>query len=205
MKTWVFAWAFAFLLLPTVAQAASEDPRSVVENTVEDIIQVLKNRKDMTRLSEEDRAAITAAIGDRFDYRKMARGSIGRAWRELAESDKQDFSDVFRELLERSYGNRLADYRDQTIRYGEAKINEKRHTATVKSWVIDGEKEIPVYYRLYQDKSGTWHVYDIKIEGVSLVGTYRKQFKSALKNGGFQKLLADLRQKVEKLKQQDNA
>ena len=202
MKAWLLA-AMTACSMALIPQAQAEDsPRVVVEQAVNQIIEILKSREDSTRLTEENRAAISAAIADHFDYRKMARGSIGKSWRELAEEDKVEFSKVFRELLERSYGNRLAGYRDQTIRYEDAKV--KKHKALLKSWVVDAQKEIPVYYRLYE-KDGRWRVYDIKIEGVSLVGTYRKQFRSALKNGGFRKLLASLRDKVAELKAKDQA
>ncbi|MDQ6979447.1 MAG: ABC transporter substrate-binding protein, partial [Mariprofundaceae bacterium] len=71
-------------------------------------------------------------------------------------------------------------------------------------WVIDGAKEIPVFYRLYKSKNG-WKVFDIKIEGVSLVGTYRTQFKSALEKDGFAVLLDDIKAKVQGMKDKDAA
>ncbi|MDQ6976113.1 MAG: ABC transporter substrate-binding protein [Mariprofundaceae bacterium] len=181
---------------------ADDGPKAVVESTVNGIIDVLKARQDPKALSEDDRAAISNAVADKFDYRKMARGSIGRSWRDLSESDKIAFSAAFRELLERSYGNRLDSYSDQTIRYADTQFKKKK--ALVKSWVVDGNKEIPVFYRLYQSTMG-WRVFDIKIEGVSLVGTYRKQFKSALKKNGFKVLLGDIKAKVQKMKDKDAA
>jgi len=194
--------ALGLTMAAPVFAVAEDGPKAVVESTVGAIIDVLKARKDTTSLSEDDRLAISSAVADHFDYRKMARGSIGRSWRDLGESDKVDFSASFRELLERSYGNRLAGYSNQTIRYGDAEM--KTRTATVKSWVIDGQKEIPVFYRLYHSNDG-WKVFDIKIEGVSLVGTYRTQFKSALDKDGFPNLLNDIKDKVQGMKDKDAA
>jgi len=194
--------ALGLAMAAPVFAVAEDDPKVVVESTVGAIIDVLKARKDTNSLSEDDRLAISSAVADHFDYRKMARGSIGRSWQDLAEADKAEFSASFRELLERSYGNRLAGYSNQTIRYGDSEM--KTRTATVKSWVIDGQKEIPVFYRLYQSNDG-WKVFDIKIEGVSLVGTYRTQFKSALEKDGFTTLLNDIKAKVQDMKDKDAA
>jgi len=200
LKYTLMALCAAFYLSLAPVAIADDGPKAIVESTVNGIIDVLKSRADQKSLSEDDRVAISSAVADKFDYRKMARGSIGRSWRDLGEDDKLAFSAAFGELLERSYGNRLASYSDQTIRYADAKV--KKNKAFVKSWVVDGQKEIPVFYRLYHSKTG-WRVYDIKIEGVSLIGTYRKQFKSALKKNGFKVLLGDIKAKVQKMKDKD--
>lgn len=200
MKRLVFSICAAIWLSLVPSAMADEGPKAVVEATVGDIIAVLKSRENPNKLTEENRDAIRQAVTGRFDYRKMARGSLGKPFNKLSDENKDAFTEVFRELLERSYGNRLADYGDQTIRYGDAAF--KKGKALVKSWVIDGEKEIPVYYRLYQNND-VWMVYDIKIEGVSLVGTFRKDFKSSMKRDGFEGLLSALKAKVERLKEKD--
>ena len=194
--------ALALCGLSFIAVAEDIGPEDVVKNAVNGIVEVLEARKDKTRLTEQDRDGIRAAVNQRFDYRKMARGSLGSQWKKLEENQKVEFTEVFRQLLERSYGNRLASYRGQKIEYDGAIYKKKR--ASVKSRVIDGDKETPVVYRLYQAKTG-WKVYDIKIEGVSLVSTFRKDFKSILKKDGFDKLVTQLTEKVAKLKEKDQA
>lgn len=106
-------------------------------------------------------------------------------------------------MLERSYGNRLASFRDQKVEFADAQF--KKDKARVKSKVIDAEKETPVEYRLHQTATG-WQVYDIRIEGVSLVSNFRKDFKEGIKSkGGFEGLVHALEMKVKKLEAKDRA
>lgn len=179
------------------------DPKMVVEYTVNGIIKILKARKDTTRLNEEDRDNIRQIVDGRFDYREMSKRSLGKAWKGISESEKENFTELFRKLLERSYGNRLASFRDQRIEFADAQF--KKDKARVKTKVVDAEKETPVEYRLHQTVTG-WQVYDIRIEGVSLVSNFRKDFKSKIRNkGGFEGLVHALEKKVKKLEAKDRA
>ncbi len=175
-----------------------DSPEKVVKSAIDGIVSVLKDREDKSKVSAEDRAAIRAKVDGRFDYREMARRSVGRAWKKQSEEKQQAFTQVFRDLLEYTYSNRLAAYRDQVIQYDKAEF--KRDKARVKTRVVDGSKTTPVAYRLHQTKQG-WMVYDIKIEGVSLIGTFREDFKSTLHHQGFDALLDALNKKVGKMKQ----
>ncbi|MDX8403142.1 MAG: ABC transporter substrate-binding protein [Mariprofundaceae bacterium] len=178
-------------------------PKTVIENTVNGIIGILKARKDTTKLTEEDRDSIRQTVEGRFDYREMSKRSLGKAWKGISEKEKESFSELFRKLLERSYGNRLASFHDQKVEFADAQF--KKDKARVKSKVIDAEKETPVEYRLHQTATG-WQVYDIKIEGVSLVSNFRKDFKASIKSqGGFEGLVQALEKKVQKLEAKDRA
>ena len=180
----------------------ASDPKLVVEAAVNGIVHALESRADQNTLSEADRDAIRQQVEGRFDYREMARRSIGRDWNKQSNDAQENFTKTFRDLLERSYGNRLAEYHGQTIVYDNAEF--KRDKARVKTRVIDTNKETPVEYRLHKSE-GAWQVYDIKIEGVSLVGTFREDFKPVLKNDGFDGLLKALQEKVARLKAKDAA
>lgn len=173
-------------------------PEEVVKLAIDGIVSVLKAREDKSKVSAADRAAIRAKVDGRFDYREMARRSVGRGWKKQSEEKQQAFTHVFRDLLEYTYSNRLAAYRNQVIQYDKAEF--KKNKARVKTQVVDDAKTTPVEYRLHQTKNG-WMVYDIKIEGVSLVGTFRKDFKSTLRHQGFDALLDALKKKVKKMKQ----
>jgi len=177
-----------------------DDPKVVVEKAVNGILQALESRKDQSKLTEQDRDAIRQQVEGRFDYREMARRSVGRAWKKQTPEQQAAFTETFRQLLERSYGNRLSDYHGQVVEFDNAEF--KKNKARVKTRVIDSHKTTPVAYRLHQN-AGTWQVYDIKIEGVSLVGTFRKDFKGPLKKDGFDGLLKALSDKVKRLKEKD--
>jgi phospholipid transport system substrate-binding protein len=185
------------LLASLPAWANNDGPRVVIENTVKHIIQALDARQDKSRLTDHDRDAIRKAVEGHFDYRTMARRSLGKPWKKLARQDRTEFTDVFRELLERSYGNRLSEYKGQTVAFSDAKLKKKR--ALVKSEVIDGSRKTPVHYSMHQTDDG-WQVYDIRIEGASMIRTFREDFKSVLKQGGYEHLLKTLKEKIAKLK-----
>jgi phospholipid transport system substrate-binding protein len=189
-----------FVSLP--AWANNEGPKAVIENTVNQIIHALDARKDKSKLTEADRDAIRQAVEGRFDYRAMAKRSLGKPWKKLSDAEQIHFTDVFRELLERSYGNRLSEYNGQIVVFADAEMKKKK--ARVKSKVMDGTRETPVEYRLHQTDIG-WQVYDIRIEGTSLVRTFNQDFKSILKKGGYDKLIKQLEEKIAKLKAKDQA
>jgi len=180
--------------------SAQNDPKAVVENTITAMLQVLENRADKSKVSKQDRAAIRKIIEGKFDYASMAKRSLGRPWKALDNDDRTHFTAVFRDLLELSYGNRLSAYKGQKVEFANAEIKKKR--ARVKSTIIDGDRKTPVNYRLHQTVAG-WQVYDIRIEGTSLVRTFNQDFKSTLDAGGYKKLVAALEKKVAKLKNPD--
>ena len=196
-----FAIALA-LLVSATAWAGEAGPREVIETTVNEIINALEAREDKTKLTEKDRDGIRKIVEGRFDYEAMARRSLGKPWKELDKAERAHFTDVFRELLERSYGNRLNEYSGQKVVFQDAEIKEDK--ARVKSAVIDANKEIPVDYRLHKTATG-WQVYDIRIEGTSMVRTFYQDFKSILDSGGYAELLKTLEEKIAKLKANDTA
>jgi phospholipid transport system substrate-binding protein len=198
-KKFLFSLTLA-TLLPMVVFAGSDDPKAVVETAVNGVIHVLKSRSDQSTITLADREAIRQSIKGYFDFREMAKRSLGRPWRNMDAAQRTNFVDTFRELLERSYGNRLSDYHDQTVEFG--KVKTKGRIAIVNSEVIDTEKRTPVRYKLVHKKSG-WRVYDIKVEGISMVSTFRSDFKHAVSQKGIDGFLDDLKKQVEKMKKQD--
>ncbi|MDQ6955254.1 MAG: ABC transporter substrate-binding protein [Mariprofundaceae bacterium] len=189
------AWA-----TDSAVDTTADGPKVVVEKAVNGILHVLEQRKDLSKLTEEDRQAIGKQVDGRFNYRLMARRAVGKVWKKQSTEQQAAFTTAFRNLLERSYGNRLAAYKGQTVEFDDAKFKKTR--ALVKTRVIDGNKVIPVDY-LLRKKNDVWQVYNIKIEGVSLISTYIKQFKGPLKKDGFDALLKSLNDKVERLKHKD--
>jgi len=186
--------------MPAWADQSDSDPKNVIKNTITQMISILEQRTDTSVISSKDRDAIRQAIDGKFDYRAMAKRSLGKPWKKLEESDRLHFTEVFRDLLERSYGNRLSEYNGQKVEFADAEIKKKK--ARVKSMVIDGARQTPVEYRLHQTKTG-WQVYDIRIEGTSMVRTFHQDFKSTFDNGGYDNLITVLEEKVAKLKAKD--
>jgi len=203
MKKTVYALLISVLMVSWAVSgvAATEPgPRAVVETLVSGIIDVLQHRKDNARLTEEDREHIRQVVNGRFDYAAMAKRSLGEPWNRLDAKEQAHFTEVFRELLERSYGNRLNDYKGQTVEYRNTQFKGSR--ARVLTIVSDGAKETPVEYRLHQTDIG-WTVYDIRIEGASLVRTFYQDFQNKLSHGTYQDLVRALEDKIARLKAQD--
>jgi len=184
----------AFLaLLPVQSMAEELGPRDVVRTAVDGVIDVLKARKDTSTLTTEDRGAIRKAVEGYFDFPEMAKRALGRPWKDMNDAQKDEYVVSFRQLLERTYGNRLSEYNDQKIEYGEVFV--KGRIAIVDSDVIDADKRIPVRYKLVHKEVG-WGVYDIKIEGISMVSTYRTDFGASVDKIGIEGFLSDLKDRA---------
>lgn len=199
----LFAAMLALVSVATPAWSAKvhDDPKSVIEDTINRIIDVLNARQDKSRLTEADRDAIRKIVKGRFDYRAMASRSLGLPWRDLNAKERDHFTEVFRELLERSYGNRLGTYKGQTVSFGEVEM--KGDKARIMTTASDGTKETPIEYRMHQTPTG-WQVYDIRVEGASLVRTFYQDFQAQLERGSYKDLVKTLEEKIEKLKAEDS-
>jgi len=191
-----------FVSIPSWAndETKNEGPKAVIENTVNQIIAALEAREDKNNLTEKDRDTIRQVIEGRFDYQHMARRSLGKPWKKLNEKERAHFTEVYRESLERSYGNRLAEYKGQTVVFADAELRNEK--ARIKSKVIDGTREIPVDYSMHQTDTG-WQVYDIQIEGTSMVKTKYEEYKSMLSKGSYETLLKALEEQLAKQKAKD--
>lgn len=187
-------------LLPVQAMAEDAGPQSVVKAAVDGVINVLQTRKDKAMLSTEDRDAIRKAVYGYFDFEEMARRALGKPWRQMNDTQKSEFVATFRELLERSYGNRLSEYHDQKVKYNDAVV--KGRIAKVDSEVIGSDKTTPVRYWLVHKQVG-WRVYDIQIEGISMINTFRTDFNDAVHKNGIEGFLSQLKDRVDGLRKQD--
>ena len=112
-----------FLLMmgfSSLAIAEEATPKQVVASTIESIIAVLEARDDKTKVNDNDREGIRKVVKGKFDYREMSRRSVGKPWREMDESKKVEFTELFRQVLEFSYGNQLAGYKCQKVVFEDA-------------------------------------------------------------------------------------
>jgi len=185
----------AVMILPFPVQGAAGEtgPKQAVEITVNGVIDVLKARADQKSLSEQDREGIRKAVSQYFDFEEMAKRSLAAPWKDLSENQKAEFVGLFQQLLELTYGNRLADFHNQTVEYGEEFI--KGRIAIVDSDVVDADKRTPVRYKLVSKEVG-WRVYDFQVEGISMISTFRTDFTAAVNKDGVEGFLTDLKARV---------
>jgi phospholipid transport system substrate-binding protein len=136
------------------------------------------------------------AIADRyFDWEEMARRALARAWEQRAPEEKEQFVGLFRELLRSSYIDRIESYAGEEVVFEGEKIKDQY--AIVKTKVVNTAKneDLPVFYRL-KKKNCEWLVYDIIIEGVSIVKNYYAQFQDILKRSSYETLVQKLKEKI---------
>jgi phospholipid transport system substrate-binding protein len=131
-----------------------------------------------------------------FDYTELSKRTLGQNWSKLNAGQQTEFLGLYKKLLEDAYADKIIAYTDEKVVFGkETSLSEK--TAEVQTTVITKKADIPIHYRVIQ-KGSDWKVYDVVIEGVSLVSNYRNQFKEILLNKTPDALLDTLRKKVGK-------
>ncbi len=186
-----------FLMASAVAFAASKAPPiDVVRSTTESVLARVKTDKDTLRAdSGKMYGLVSELIFPHFDFGVMAQWVLGDSWAGADEATRTAFVDQFRKLLVRTYATALLEFSDQTITYPDAEQSTTPNTATVKQEISQpGSESIPIAYRLH-NKTGDWKVFDISVDGVSLIKTYRASFAAAIKNDGLPALIRSLEAK----------
>ena len=183
------------LMIPLQGYAAT--PKETVEGGVNKVIATLGDPAFKAKAKDDQIAQIGEEIDSIFDFKELSRRTLGRNWKKMKPEQQKEFVQLFKKLLQGVYADRLLAYSDQKIIFDKETMLKKGR-AEVQSFLqtSDGTK-IPLFYRL-TNKSGSWKVYDVIIEGVSMVKNYRTQFREVLSNGGPDKLLKVLRDKVGK-------
>jgi phospholipid transport system substrate-binding protein len=183
-------------ILPADVSAATAT--DAVRGTIDEVLRVLgdKDLKQPSR-SDERRKLLETIIGGRFDYQEMSRRALGAPWNQLSDKDKQEFVDLFRTLLTNTYADRVESYSGEGVQY----LNERteKDYAEVRTKILSGKTEIPMDYRL-MNKNSDWRVYDVVVDGVSLVNNYRGQFSKILRTSSYPELVDQLRKKSDKIK-----
>jgi phospholipid transport system substrate-binding protein len=181
------------LLFPHFVQA--EEPINAVQVHINKVLDVLRDKS----IKEESSASIRKEkirniSNDMFDYAELSKRTMGQNWKKLSDAEQAEFVKLYKQILENAYINKLLAYKDEQVVFTkEKKLTEIN--AEVYTKVITKTVEIPIDYRLVLKDNG-WKVYDISIEGVSLVSNYRTQFKEILMNKSSVEFLDILRKKV---------
>ncbi|MCH6581010.1 MAG: ABC transporter substrate-binding protein [Nitrospinae bacterium] len=143
------------------------------------------------------RAKMKSIIFPKFNFLEMGKRSLGsKRWKERSPEERKIFIDVFGKLLENSYANKLESYHDEKINYVDEIVKGKY--AMVKTEVIRKNGTVNVDYKLIQG-GGEWRVYDIVVEGVSMIKNYRSQFARIIHKDSFDTLMEKLNAKVDQL------
>lgn len=184
------------LLLSFSLANAEIAPDALVKQTAEDVLTSLKTDKDVQAGNQKKVYAIAEEkILPNFDFDRVCRMVLGKNWKSATPEQQAGFQKEFRSLLLRTYASALGKYRDQVIEYKPFHAEAGASNATVKTQIVQpGGQPIGVDYSLAKADSG-WKVYDIVIEGVSLVTNYRSQFSNEIRQNGLDSLIKKLAEK----------
>lgn len=186
-----------FALMAQSSPSAELTPTESVRNTINQVIRILEDPElKKPARTDERRQKLEQVIGDRFSYEEMAKRSLGAQWTKLTDPQRKEFVELFQRLLSKTYAGKIEGYSGEQIHY----LNERLQDgyAEVRTKVLSGKAEIPLDYRLLK-KAGDWRVYDVVVDGVSLVNNYRGQFTKIIRSSSYEELVEKLRNKSEQI------
>jgi phospholipid transport system substrate-binding protein len=169
------------LIVPQLA-AAVTDPLNLVRDTSERCLSEIINRKaELTETPGKIYSLVDDIVLPSFDFERMSRLVLGKFWRQASEQEKQDFVREFRQMLVRTYGTALLQFSGQEIKYLPMRLAPDATDVTVNTEVKNpGAPPVPINYSLYL-AADDWKVYDVSIDGVSLVSNYRNSFNAQIR------------------------
>ena len=184
------------LLISGMASSALPgEPTDQIRQTIDKAISILTDPalKNPER-AKERRRLLRLVADERFDWEEMAKRSLATHWRKLTEEQKKEFVPIYADLLERTYMKKIENYSGEKVSYKGEKV-EGNYSKVMVGVLTSQDVEIPVEYRLIKKGAG-WLIYDVSIEGVSLVNNYREQFNSIILRSSYEALVAQLKKKA---------
>jgi phospholipid transport system substrate-binding protein len=189
-------------VFPLSTAALAGQPTDIVKGTVDEVLRIVSDPALKGPEKKKQRRQMAKRVIDRhFDYEEMAKRSLGATWRNLSPAQHSEFVKLFGELLEASYADKVERYTSEKVQYLK-EIQDGPDYAEVRTVIIRKNDRFPMDYRLYKAQ-GTWRVYDVVIEGVSLVSNYRSQFSRIVRESSYSELVRRLRVKVNELEHLD--
>ncbi len=186
-------------LAPIAAQAAADAPDALIRSTSKQILDLL--RKDDGKNIRQLRSDIEAIAIPRFDFKRMTALAVGRGWKEATQPQQDALQVQFQNLLVRTYTSTMHRFRNAQVTInGSPVISSDGNEATVRSEIStgDGSKPVQVDYTLYKGSTG-WKIYNVSVEGASLVTVYRSNFMDILRKNGVDGLIQSLKEKNDTL------
>jgi phospholipid transport system substrate-binding protein len=200
LKTISTAMVIFFLmpLTPILASAGSaKNPMATIKGPIDAAIDLLNDPQYKKAGTKADqREQIWKALKPMFDFREISRRAVARNWRDFSDVEKTQFSKVFADFLGNTYIDKIqGEYHNEKIVYVSQDFYSDQY-AEVKTQILREAVQIPVDYRMLKEDNGSWKVYDIIVEGISLVKNYRTQFASILKKETPAQLIERLNKKL---------
>ena len=183
------------MLLLSPIQAKAGLPLDTIKEHVNSVLDVLRNPALQGEANKEAKEQKIESIANQmFDYVALSRLTLGRSWRDFNKEQQKEFVSLYRTILKKAYMDKILTYTDEKVVF-DKEMMLAENKAEVQTRIITKSADIPISYRMYL-KDGQWRVYDVIVEGISLVQNYRTQFREILANNTPEEVLKILRQKT---------
>ncbi|GAB2182068.1 ABC transporter substrate-binding protein [Denitratisoma sp. agr-D3] len=175
---------------------ADDAPDVLVKNVSNEVLEIIRKDKDIQNGNTKKAIELVEAkVLPHFNFQRMTAQAVGKDWRQATPAQQKVLSDEFRTLLVRTYSNALTAYKNQTIDFKPLKMAAADTEVTVRTEIKQpGAKAIGINYELEKNGAG-WKVYDVVIADVSMVTSYRDQFRQEIANNGLDGLVKSLQAK----------
>jgi len=184
--------AVAGLVVSAPASASAGAPTDQLKASVEQILKVLEDPALKPEARAKDRrAAIRKEAEGVFDFTETAKRALGRHWQSLSEKDREEFTGLFTDLIERAYISKIERYSGERIAYAGEAVDGGLATVRTR-FVTKQGTEVPIDYRM-QQRGDRWLVYDVSVEGVSLINNYRTQFDKIIQTSSYAELVRKMK------------
>ena len=193
LKSFVMTLSLFVLTVPVIQAGDVEDINSMVKKKVSVIFDLL-GKQDIEKNERNEK--IVGELNEIMDFQLAAYLSLGKHWKKISKTQKKEFVETFQQYINNYIVEKIDLYTNQKIDIGDSKI-VKKGRAELEIGILSGGETLEVNFKLRKNKKKEWRVYDVDIEGVSLITTFRSQFSGVLKNSSFEELLEKLKNPTE--------
>ena len=193
LKSFVMTLSLFVLTVPVIYAGDVEDINSMVKKKVAVIFDLL-GKQNIEK--NERNKKIVGELNEIMDFKLAAYLSLGKHWKKISKTQKKEFVETFQQYINNYIVEKIDLYTNQKIDIGDSKI-VKKGRAELEIGILSGGETLQVNFKLRKNKKKEWRVYDVDIEGVSLITTFRSQFSGVLKNSSFEELLEKLKNPTE--------
>jgi phospholipid transport system substrate-binding protein len=199
-----FIQLFAVMMLSFLAFSASAqampEPQALVKEASDNMLKALKDHEaELESNPQKIYTLVQDILFPHFDFERMARLALGRSWRDASAEQQTKFVEEFRLLLVRTYATAMLEYTNEEIRFLPFRDDVEKGRVSVPMEVVQPNgPSVPMSLALYKNKNNEWKVYDVKIEGISLVTNYRSSFNRDIRTSGMDALIESLSKRNDK-------
>jgi phospholipid transport system substrate-binding protein len=194
-NVWACALVVVSLLFGSGQAFAESQITADLKGTIDQVLKIVSDenlKKDPVLRREK----LRQVIGLRFNYKQMVMRSLAQNYNDRNDKEREEFTELFKKLLENSYASKIENYQDETINYVDEQVKGKY--ALVKTQIVRKDGVVDVDYKMLKD-NGQWLVYDFVIEGVSLIRNYKSQFSKIISTESYAALVSKLSKKIDDL------